>query len=150
MIPEEATPSEGQNPGLPEPEESVAPSEPKMASDAASLHNNGVADSNRFNEEYGKGIVASLVINGVIFIIFIPCLGLHLFEYGEGIRRSMETSSFAWFGLIGFLALSAVVSIRAKTKPEFINGFIAGYALIFFITLLAGIFLTGYCLSQVI
>ncbi len=145
MKPEEATPFETQNPDSPAPEAPVVPQ--KATNDPTSLYTKRAIDFNRVSEEFGTGVAASLVVNAVIFTLYGGSL---VYAGSEGMLGARLDNRFMLlYGLSVLLINIAVVSVLARTRREFVKGFIAGYALMFFAAVFLGIFLSAACLDYI-
>ncbi len=153
MIPEETTPSEAQNPDSPTSEATVVPPEPEQTGGPAPSPAKRTTGIKPYNRQYDNGRAISLLVNGAVFLLYCISLIASFASQSTPGDTGYFKNSYIWFGLIGILVniiiigTLAAVRSNANENREFVKGFVEGYAVIFFITLVAGVFLSAVCLS---
>jgi oligopeptide transport system substrate-binding protein len=98
------------------------------------------------------GLAVSGVVNILPGIIYLVCLGWEAFYFMEQGKSSLGTGFFTqfgsvvmWINLVVFTIL-VIVGLVSR-RLEMLIGFVAGYAFIFSMTLIAGVALSAYCLN---
>jgi hypothetical protein len=102
-------------------------------------------DAGQTRKDFNKGLNASLLINGMLLMVYFCTLGFQELEFGSRI----DTRPFVNFGVAWMLGNLFIMIILAIDRREILKGMVAGYALIFFMTLIAGVVLSAYCLNPV-
>jgi hypothetical protein len=122
----------------------------KVLNETVSLPKKSATNTHRSKIEFAEGVVVSFIVTGVIFCLYILCLGAQSFEIIEGetfMDETMLNRYFMWFG-IAVLAINLIAAIiLAATHREFVKGLVAGYALILFVPLILGVFVSAFCLN---
>jgi NADH:ubiquinone oxidoreductase subunit H len=133
--------TEETHPTAPEPV-SETPPEPAAP---ASLPEKQPLIAGRKLDEFGIGFLISFLFNFFAFSIYF--LGLLVDLFMGTSHGFMNTSFFVRFGGIWMLANLIVMVALAIRHRENLKGMVAGYALIFFFTLILGLCMAVNCLN---
>jgi hypothetical protein len=150
---EESEPKAIESLSTPEPTASGPVSEmPNEPTETASLPGKQPKNAKEFRYDFVIGLTVSAGVNFLLAIPYFCLLGLESYIIMETGHGDMGIGFFTGFRgiwmLVNLIAVVIMVGIiLALKRREILKGMVAGYAIVFFITVILGLGLTVACLN---